>query len=132
MARAEILSVLRRLGVTSEAVKAPPPAHLAKNFGSGASTWKVTLKRGSARLTTPFAMGSAHKGQPDIVDVVSSLVLDASSAGESFKDFADNFGYSDDSLTAKATWKAIETMAPKVKKFFGRDYPAVIEACADY
>jgi hypothetical protein len=48
----------------------------------------------------------AKKGAPALVDIVSSLLLDAQSSDQDFACWAGDFGYSEDSIRAKAAWDA--------------------------
>lgn len=154
--------VLRHLEITIHSKPAPLPAHLKSNLRHGGTSWHVTLSRkvykqhGSGKgpfqttsttksLSTPYFMGSARKGEPVLADVVSSLLGDMSTAGETFDSFCREFipkHFSDcidedtgrplKSCNCRKIWTSIETKAPKVRKFFGKDLEAVQEAAQDY
>lgn len=86
---------------------------------AGATHWTVTLRHGRRTLTTPFHMGSAHKGEPKVADVLSCLISDERSGALSFDEFCSEFGYDTDSREAERTWKLCARMAPKVRTFLG-------------
>lgn len=137
-------NVLRRLGITITSKYAPMPRGIADNFGRDGTSWSVTLRKGRKSLTTPFHMGSAHRGEPDAAGVLSCLLSDMSSAGMSFHEFCREFGYSHDdcideetgrelrTCKCRTTWKAIEKNAPKVRAFLGDDLDTVEKAAQDY
>lgn len=81
--------------------------------------WKVTLRRGVARLTVPFTQGAAHTKPPTAMDVLGCLASDASGAGESFEEWCSNFGYDADSRKAKRTYDAVKSQTSKLKTFLG-------------
>ena len=139
-----LANVLHRLGITITTKYAPLPKHLADNLSRGGSAWSVTLRHGRKTLTTPFFQGSAHHAAPTAADVMYCLLSDASSAGMSFSEFCNEFGYSHDDCVdedtgrplrtckCKSTWNQIEKMAPKVRAFLGSDLEKVEEAAQDY
>lgn len=81
--------------------------------------WKVTLRRGPARLTVPFTQGSAHRKPPTAMDVLGCLASDASGAEESFEEWCGNLGYEADSRKAKKTYDAVKKQTAKLKTFLG-------------
>ncbi len=64
----------------------------------------ITLGKGHP-FSTPFRMGVAHTAPPDELDVLHSLLLDASCSDQSFEDWCGEFGYDTDSRKAETTWK---------------------------
>lgn len=49
----------------------------------------------------------AKKCPPDVADILESLQLDISGADQDFADWAFEYGYSDDSIRAKAIWESV-------------------------
>ncbi|MCA1841067.1 MAG: hypothetical protein LC723_12215 [Actinobacteria bacterium] len=91
------------------------------------SHWKVTITgrfyNGSRRrLTTPFSMGSAHTGEPEIESVLDCLLSDASSADQSFEDWAADLGFDTDSRKAEKTYRAVQASAASLRSFLGETY----------
>jgi len=89
----------------------------------GASHWRCTFRLGRKRMTTPFSMGSAHRGEPDAASVLDCLASDATGFenAQSFEDWAGEYGYDTDSRTAERTFKAVERQARKLRAFLGDD-----------
>lgn len=85
--------ILEAMGLT---MKTERRTRARAGWGPGASHWTVTLARRGESMRAPYSMGSAHTGQPDMVDVLGSLLLDANCAGESFADFCAELGMDTD------------------------------------
>jgi hypothetical protein len=81
--------------------------------------WKVTLRRGKARLTVYFSQGSAHTKPPTAMDVLGCLASDASGAEESFEEWCSNLGEDTDSRKAKKTYDVVRKQTEKLKNFLG-------------
>lgn len=64
--------------------------------------------------------------QPTAADVLHSLVLDAEADYMSFRDWCDNFGYSDDSLQALDCYRACCETAVKLRTVFRPETLAAI------
>lgn len=115
--------------------------------------WKVTLKLNNRQLTTPYNMGSAHKGEPKAADVVYCIVSDAGSyeGVESVDDFIVEFGYADAEVfrayssgtrkpheilktirEGEQAYKACKKMAERLPQFFGEHYDNVRECAQEY
>ena len=73
------------------------------------------------QLNTWYSMGSALKGEPNIPDVLESLVLDARCGTESFRNFCDDLGYDEDSRKAYATWGAARCTWRMLRRLLGSD-----------
>lgn len=79
--------------------------------------WKVQVKRGRKAFTVDYMMGLALKGEPSLVDVMESLILDADSASRmSFEEFMDEFGYPHEKPAQKVKARAIYTACLKNRK----------------
>ena len=81
--------------------------------------WKVTLRRGKARLTTYFSQGSAHTKKPTAMDVLGCLASDSAGAEESFEEWCSSLGYDSDSRKARGTYDTVRKQTAKLKKFLG-------------
>ena len=106
-------------------------------FMPGTHPYRVTLKRDARidgerirrQISADFFMGPALCEEPTPGDVLSSLLLDASSAenARDFEDFCAEFGYDTDSRRAERIYRACEAMAPKVRAFLGELYDDAID-----
>ena len=74
-----------------------------------------------ARMTVYYSQGCAHTQDPTLAEVLQSLRMDASSAGESFPRWCDEFGCDPDSRKAEKTWKACRSIAIRLRKLIGSD-----------
>lgn len=70
-------------------------------------------------LDTPWKQGLGHTGEPNVRDVLDSLVSDAQAyqTASSFEDFADEFGYDRDSRRAERTYLACGDLAKRLLAF---------------
>jgi hypothetical protein len=110
--------------LTSTQVDAPTDA---SDWDASASHWRCTLTYQGRRMSVQYHMGSAHKGKPDLLSVLGSLFLDASSGDVDFSDFCSEFGYDADSRKAEKTWKACASMHVRLHKLLGQDYDLIRE-----
>jgi hypothetical protein len=112
-----------RHGITADSEYADPTPDQDEQWSRDASHWRVTLKRGRKRMTTPYSMGSAHTGEPKAADVLWCLVQDAHSYdnASSFEEWCGDYGYDTDSRKAERIYTAVKRSAAKVKQFLGPD-----------
>ena len=94
--------------------------------------WRVTLSSkagfhsfdyftGLGLRTKPNSWGQRKPKKPKVVDVLHSLILDASAADENFHDWCANYGYSDDSIRSLNMYKACLDTATALRKHFSPD-----------
>ena len=78
--------------------------------------YKLRLSRQGKRYTFTFGQSVVNAGvEPTMYDVLSCLQkYDVGS----FKDFCDDFGYSEDSRSAEKTYKAVEKEFQAVERLF--------------
>jgi hypothetical protein len=91
----------------------------------GSTHWKVTLKRGKRRLTIPFSMGPAYRGEPQAAEVLDCLLSDANgyeNCGGNFEEWASEYGLDADSRAAEKTFKAVAASTQKLETFLGDLY----------
>jgi len=88
--------------------------------------WRVTLKRGRARMTLPYSKGIGHEGKaPTALEVLGCLVSDATD--DTFEDWCANYGMETDSRKAERTYKACVRQTAKLRKFMGELYDELME-----
>jgi hypothetical protein len=70
---------------------------------------------------------------PHIADVLHSIILDSSAAGQSFESWCDEFGYDTDSRKAEDIYRACQENADKLARIFNaNDREALTQALQDY
>jgi hypothetical protein len=87
------------------------------------------------RMTVPFYMGFGHGGrEPELADVVSALIMDASTIeyASSFENFAAELGYDSDSRTAERLYKACKRTHQRLHKFLADDFGMIAAVVEDY
>ena len=97
--------------------------------------YKVTLKRkyklkgnhldsryGYKRITLFFSQGVGIDGEPKVDNVLDCLKSDYLASLDSFNDFCDDFGYSNDSIRSKKTYDACVKNGKKLQKFLNDDH----------
>jgi hypothetical protein len=89
----------------------------------GAHHYKVTLRRGKARLTVPFTMGAAHTKPPTAIEVLGCLASDAQTMVncQDFEEWAGELGFDKDSRKSEKTYNACLRQTEKLKKFLGEE-----------
>lgn len=104
------------------------------DWDRGSRHWKVTLSRpdyaypGHRRtLTVPFHTGSGLGPKPPkAVQVLACLLLDATGVawGQSFEDWAGEYGYDTDSRKAEETYRQVIRQTEELRNFLlDRDDP---------
>jgi len=86
--------------------------------------WLVTVNGESFQCRT----GLGIKEKPTQNMVLESLFLDASCGQESFNDFCDNLGYSNDSIKAFDNYRQCMENAKKLRKALGNEYNTIKES----
>jgi hypothetical protein len=105
------------------------PSPWADNEPRIVDAWRVTIgnqwgnKAGQWALTYYTGTGLRNKRtkrpvRPTIADVLHSLFTDASAADESFSDWCENLGYSNDSIKALNTYQACCDTAKHLRQQF--------------
>jgi hypothetical protein len=97
--------------------------------------YKVTLKRkyklqgnhldsryGYKRISIFFSQGSYFTDKPKVEDVLDALKTDYLASLNSFNDFCDEFGYSNDSIRSKKTYDSCVKNGKKLQKFLNDDH----------
>ena len=104
--------------------------------------WRVTLSSKSGTWSTPYYCGMAHvmprkktpwgessepkPKAPSVADVLHGLTLDASAENDNFRDWCENYGYSDDSIRALNMYRQCLDTGVALRKYLGRDVVAQI------
>lgn len=93
-----------------------------------ANDWRVTLHYQGRRYSFDYWQGVGIKDAPTAEGVLESLLADTQSACGSFNDFCKDYGYSEDSIKAKRIYDACHRQDRRLKKLFGADYQAFVDA----
>lgn len=100
--------------------------------------WRVTLSGKNGMWSTPYYCGMGHVTKPkhsfaepkpkapSVADVLHSLTLDASAESDNFRDWCENYGYSDDSIRALNIYRQCLDTGVALRKYLGRDVVAQI------
>lgn len=94
--------------------------------------WTVTLRLGKRSMTVPFFTGyglrSRMKDGPSAADVLDCLLSDASSADQTFEDWAGDLGYDTDSRKAERTYAAVVRQTARLRVFLGEHFEEFLQA----
>jgi hypothetical protein len=88
--------------------------------------WETSYYTGTGRRKALTRFQDVRPQAPKAADVLHSLVLDSEADGMSFRDWCDNYGYSDDSLNALETYRHCCDTAQKLRATFKPDVLAAI------
>lgn len=89
-----------------------------------ANGWTCTLAYEGRTMTVPFYMGPALSGEPDVLDVLSSLFLDADAVNEDYYDWCDGIGMAP-SRQAQQTYDACVEIGRTLRTLLGDDFDAI-------
>lgn len=103
---------------------------LPDGFDPGASSWKVELRYRRRKMTLDYFTGSLA-GEPSLVDVVETMLLEVSIGDSTFEDFCADYGYDQDSRRAYATWERGVEQANRFRRMLGDDAHMIIDSCLD-
>lgn len=88
----------------------------SKNWRETADKWAILING----IVFDYYTGVGHrvKGKPkgpELSGVLNNLVMDSEAASISFKDWCDNYGYDDDSMTAMAIYRECQDTSDKLR-----------------
>jgi hypothetical protein len=95
--------------------------------------WAVTFTKGRETWTTDYFTGLGHRSkpllsyqtarpvEPDKAGILHSLIMDSDAENENFNDWAENYGYSADSIKALGIYQVCIENGKNLRKFLGRD-----------
>ncbi len=92
--------------------------------------YTCTLSYKGRRMTVDFWMGRGIGHEPYSLDVLSSLLSDASTYDNArdFEDWASELGLDPDSRKAEMTYREVGRQTEKLKKLLGDDYETFLYA----
>ena len=81
---------------------------------------RISYQKRSGVFEYTDSVANTNEGkEPEIKDVLYCLVMDYTSASETFQDFCDEFGYDNDSIKSLNIFKACQKNSEKMKRIFG-------------
>ena len=90
--------------------------------------WKRTANKYKARIvynkksmTIIYYTGSGWKKDPELEDILGSILLDTTYLDYGLEDFASSLGYDSDSRTAEKIYKEIQKQAKKINRIFSKE-----------
>jgi hypothetical protein len=99
--------ILEAMGVQLEIKRVDRRPDNGIDWSKDARHWGFTLSRNEHEHEGFFSQGPAVRGDPDVLDVLGSLLLDTSDYVTDFDEWCDDTGNDTDSRRANATWEAI-------------------------
>ena len=114
----------KRLDLRMKAVKIPSrPDGLGEDFDEGATHYLITLYKGDnpgncKPITIFYSQGSAIKSKPEIDDILNCLAMDTLNIDQSFSDWCNEYGHSDDSMKAHSIYTACKNTEKQMKQLF--------------
>ena len=90
-------------------------------MSDSASHWRVILAEPVQKdMTLFYSMGSAHTGEPELLDVLNCLLMDWQSVQgvDGFEEWADELGYDTDSRQAERIYNACKRQTKELEGFF--------------
>ena len=90
--------------------------------------WKKTSNKYKARITYNkksmtiiYYTGSGWKKDPELEDILGSILQDITYLDYGFENFASEWGYDPDSRTAEKIYKDIQKQAKKINRIFNKE-----------
>jgi hypothetical protein len=68
---------------------------------------------------------------PPAADILHSLILDAGAEAMNFRDWASDYGYSDDSISALETYRTCCNIGAELRRIFGRETVEALRAATE-
>jgi hypothetical protein len=86
-----------------------------------ANKYKATIKYNKKSLTIPYYTGCGWQRDPDLEDILGTLLMDAAYYDYSFEDFAREMGYDPDSRKTKKIYNDIQKQTEKLNSIFSEE-----------
>lgn len=105
----------------------------ADEWDKQASHWMVSITCNKVKRSFSYSMGSAIEGEPQLIGVIYSIVLDSSAVHQTFEDWCQNIDQDTDSIRAKKTFNAcLKNAAKLVDLLGGEEVRQALECEMDY
>lgn len=111
-------------GITSTATEVDRNPNM-DDTGRDMTHWRVTLRRGRAKMTVYYSMGSAHVGhEPTAQEVIDCIAQDGAYLDGTFENWARDLGLDPDSRAAHRTYMVCKRQTERLQKFLGDEHYA--------
>ena len=109
------------------------PDYIDYKWASNSNWYRVTLTMGRRKLTTYFGMGVGLEREPEVYDVLSCLIMDASSTEniEGYYEWCHDLGMDPDDSTHRKSYTATLDNTRKLRRFLGDKYHAYLYETED-
>lgn len=110
------------------------PDGLMDDMPAGSVHWKVTLRHKGRRMIIYYSQGPAVAGEPKMEDVLGCIARDAADADgyETFEEWCNALGLSEDSRKAERIYKAVSKQAEAFQRLCGGEYVAIRDKALDW
>lgn len=97
------------------------PEYSVDDSGWEHHAYVVELRNAGRSMRSPWKQGLGITSDPSTCDVLGSLFLDAAGYDNSrdFSDWANEYGMSDDSISARATYDEVARLAGRLARLLG-------------
>jgi hypothetical protein len=99
------------------------PDHMTDDEGWEHHAYSLRVDFEGRSMVTPWRQGVGITDDPEVHDVMSAMISDTSGVlhGETFEDWADEYGYDTDSRKAEATYRAVVAQTEGLRRLLGDD-----------
>lgn len=130
----------KKVTIQSHSISEPPPWKCETTYGKpvGFHGYSCVLRfkeEWGARESCPikFWMGEAHTNPPTSADVLGCMLRDISGIdGNSFEEWAEEYGYDSDSKKAESIYNKIAEQKEDIEYLLGESYQDFYEASGEW
>jgi hypothetical protein len=94
----------------------------------GANDYRLTLVYQGRRYSFDYWQGAAARTQPEVAEVLETVLAAEVEEGQTFREWCREFGYSDDSVKALRIFRACKRQTAALRRLFGDDFETFASA----
>ncbi len=119
---------IKRDKITIEHTYDDAPAHIDYASALNSVWYSIKLKMGTRRMTVPFGMGQGLERYPDAHDVLSCLIMDASTVEGigGYYEWCHDLGFDSGESRNREIYGAVLGETRKLRRFLGDKYNAYL------